>query len=362
MFNGQMLTLARARAGLTQAELARRSGVNQPRLSRLEHELAPATDEEAEALSVALDVPPSFFQRDESHRFFAVPPLFRLRRKVSQRRLDQLNAELVSRAMHLRIYTESVHIAPSLDAPPQMRDEASPEEAAQLLRHLWLLRPGPIPNLTRLIEAAGIFVVEMRVPERDFDGFSFRAPGHPTIIFVREGQPTDRRRFTLAHEIGHLMLHRVAGEKVEEQANAFAAELLMPATEARARLHAGVRLATLRTLKPAWGVSLAFLINRAAQEGFLSAVQKSRMFREMNARGWLQEEPDPLPPETPQLLDRVLRVFTNDLAYSPAEMAAVVHEHPRSLESRYRIGYTPALPSPLDGSVNDAPRPALRVL
>lgn len=75
------------------------------------------------------------------------------------------------------------------------------------------------------------------------------------------------QRFSLAHEIGHLVMHTgVATAEMEAEANQFAAELLMPAETIRKQLRL-VQLRDLGQLKAIWHVSLAALIYRAREIG-----------------------------------------------------------------------------------------------
>ncbi|HVE95889.1 MAG TPA: ImmA/IrrE family metallo-endopeptidase [Pseudonocardiaceae bacterium] len=47
---------------------------------------------------------------------------------------------------------------------------------------------------------------------------------HP-VILINGGPVTDRKRLTLAHELGHLSLHSsIVTAEMEEEANSFAAE------------------------------------------------------------------------------------------------------------------------------------------
>ena len=57
------------------------------------------------------------------------------------------------------------------------------------------------------------------------------------VILINATSPTDRKRLTIAHELGHLVLHSVdVTEELEIEANWFAAEFLMPAEVIRPQL------------------------------------------------------------------------------------------------------------------------------
>src|SRR6218665_1830050 len=87
---------------------------------------------------------------------------------------------------------------------------------------------GPVRNVARWIEFAGVFIVEENFGTQRIDG-TFQWVGDHGIIFINAALPLDRKRLTLAHELGHLVLHtNDLDADVEKQANNFAAEFLIP--------------------------------------------------------------------------------------------------------------------------------------
>jgi Zn-dependent peptidase ImmA (M78 family) len=105
----------------------------------------------------------------------------------------------------------------------------------------------PPVNLDAIVSALGAEVRPLDLAA-DISGILYRQPDRRVIV-VNQNQSEARRRFTIAHEIGHLVLHKgeevhvdagfrinlrdprsATAEDVEEiEANAFAANLLMPA-------------------------------------------------------------------------------------------------------------------------------------
>jgi Zn-dependent peptidase ImmA (M78 family)/DNA-binding XRE family transcriptional regulator len=340
MLNRDMLLLARARERVTQARLAALTGIPQGTISKIEHGLRAPTVGELASIATALSVPTSFLTLSTEHRFLDVPTLFRVKSStVSKAAIDQLNAEMLVRARHLKSLLQSAEISPKLPLPTSVDDEA-PETAAQRVRNLWLVRPGPIRNLTALCEAAGLFVIELDTDVPGFDGAMFRGPDLPTIIFVRHGQPADRRRATIAHELGHYLLHNIVvpSKAVEREAYRFAQELLTPAAEIRRRFGPSPDLAWLRQLKREWHVSISFLIMRAASVGAITDRKKTSMFQSLSMLGWRTTEPEELPAEVPTLFANTLRFVCESLQYSADELARVFHELPARVSSVYGIG------------------------
>jgi Zn-dependent peptidase ImmA (M78 family) len=144
--------------------------------------------------------------------------------------------------------------------------------------------------------------------EEDFgtariDGMSQWIDDHP-VMLINSAAPTDRKRLTLAHELGHLLLHNgFATEDPEREANEFASEFLMPGHVIRPDLRPAT-LGRLRDLKRVWGVSMQALYERAYNLKLVTTAERVSFYKSMNARGWKTSEPDSelLEPETPQLV------------------------------------------------------------
>jgi len=112
-------------------------------------------------------------------------------------------------------------------------------EAAALCRKKLDLKPvEPIYDICGLLENAGVKVRQLSMASDSFFGLSIAGnDGGPAIIVnAWERIPVERRIFSAAHELGHLMLHRDAFDvsqteenKIEEkEADLFAGHFLMP--------------------------------------------------------------------------------------------------------------------------------------
>ena len=103
---------------------------------------------------------------------------------------------------------------------------------AQSIRQLWLLPRGPVDDVTSLLETAGVIVIGFDFGTDLCDGFSQHGSDNlPPIIFTNTRQPKDRLRFSLVHELGHIVMHRLPNPNMEAEANRFAAEFLMPTSD-----------------------------------------------------------------------------------------------------------------------------------
>lgn len=184
--------------------------------------------------------------------------------------------------------------------------ETPPQAAALMVRAQWRLPAGPVRHLIRWLEAAGCLVFEEDFGTARVDGVSQWVGDHP-VLLVDGLSPTDRKRWTLAHELGHLVPHNgLAVDDPEGEANEFAAEFLMPEHVIRPELR-GLSLGKLHELKQVWGTSMRALVERAAGLGLVGGDDRVELHQTMTARGWKANEPggDRPAPEYPALVDAI---------------------------------------------------------
>lgn len=265
--NPDLLRVARQLRGLQQGDAAQRLGISQAMLSRVENRLSPFAGDLIDRAATVFGMPRTFFVQTDTvlGAPVSVHPMWRKKAAVCAREMDQIVAELNVRLMHMRRLLRAVEIEATYPIPSLPVDEfESVERIAALARAQWQMPAGPIHNLTRALEAAGIVVVHSDMAGSAVDGVTFSAPGLPPLIVLNGNQPADRMRFTLAHELGHLVMHRTQPtQQMEEQANEFASFFLMPTQDIRPYYSRRIDLRLLAELKPVWRVSMASLLMRA---------------------------------------------------------------------------------------------------
>ncbi len=90
----------------------------------------------------------------------------------------------------------------------------------------------PISDLINILENLGIVIIQIKNLDNrfnDFDGLSEVVNNIPIIVLLDDIKDGARQRFTIAHELGHLLLNIDNGNLDEEKlCNRFASALLMP--------------------------------------------------------------------------------------------------------------------------------------
>jgi Zn-dependent peptidase ImmA (M78 family)/DNA-binding XRE family transcriptional regulator len=320
--NGDMIRLARESREMTQGELAEIIGVSQGLLSKIENGLLPAADDVLSRIGRSLNYPQSFFFQQE--RLFGLPARFHRKLKnVNGKALDRIHADVNIMMIHLDRLRKSVELEDA-DLIPRIDPDEVEGGAATIARHvrdLWQMPKGPIKDLVEIVEAAGGIIVLADFGNDRMDGLGIVRSSLPPVFFLNRNIPMDRLRFTLAHELGHVIMHRIPTEDTEEEAHEFASELLMPASEIAAVLKP-VTLERLATLKLIWKVSIAALLKRAEQLGAINKAQYKYLWGKMGAAGYRVAEPPELelPIEEPRVVTDILQAHLNELGYSPEQL------------------------------------------
>lgn len=321
VFDPARLTQARCLAGLTKAALAAQVGVTPAAVSQWEARTTPPRPDHLLKLAEILDVPVGFFALGRPHaRLDAAAAHFRSLRstRASQRAKAVAFVEQVwelAYALEQRIQLPTIDL-PGFDTHVVADDVPDdPVAAAQLLRRRWNLGHGRIAHLVRTLETRGIVVTTVPFAGDEtarIDAFSTSHLPRPLVVLTPDrANDVFRHRFTAAHELGHLVLHRnaTAGDpRHEHEANVFAAEFLTPAATIADLLPIRVDFHKLDELSRAWGVSIKSLIYRSRELGVISDASARRAYQRLNSlTGVGLFAPEPVtsyPGETASLLSK----------------------------------------------------------
>lgn len=340
VFNADMLDLARGARGLTQAEVAKAAAVSQAMLSKVENRLIQPTPELAERLANALGFPLAFFYQQERAQGF---PHYHHRKRsaLGAKPLAKIHAVINIRRQHIEKLLKSYDL--EVDKPiPKIdldQSEITPSDAARMVREYWMLPRGPVDSVTSVIEAAGGIVVLSDFGTPLLDGISFRAAGMPPIFVMNSEVPGDRYRFSLAHELGHMVLHALPGEdddQMERDADEFAAAFLMPPAEIRPHL-IPPSIEKFGRAKSFWKVSIKSMIRRAKELRLLSPDDYRRLSISYSKAGYSRGEPFPLERETPARVSKMIDFHLHELNYSADDLSKLLLVGEREL----RLAYLP---------------------
>lgn len=336
-FNPRMLVLAREARGYTQGELAARLSVTQGNVSKIESGMLDVSESLLETISEVLEYPVSFFyQTDAVYGYGSACIYHRKRQSVPALVLRKLIAEMnVLRIQVTRLLrgTEVEH-ENKFHRMDIVEFDGNAEHIAKLVRRSWGIHPGPVDDLTAAIEMAGGIVIKCSFGTNKIDAMSQWLPSLPPLFFMNAEAPGDRLRFSLAHEVAHVIMHQVPTNDMETEADRFAAEFLMPEADIRHYLKP-ISLPRLATLKPYWKVSMSALLKRASDLGMITSRQKSYLWTQMGKQGYRLKEPVDIMTEEPSVLEDIIDVHRRELGYTISELSRLVESHEQEFRARY---------------------------
>lgn len=327
IFLGERLRQARLGANFTATDLAERLDVSRQLVSAAEKGKPFGLEKMAQAASL-LGVSIDYF-------YVPIPPAvddiqsainYRSLKRTPEFQKDRADAALAWAKEIVVRFSELLEL-PEVRLPsfePKAPEELSLdeiEERARSTRQFFGLGFGPIDRLVLLLENHGVVIGYADLSE-DMDGVSAWYETGP-IILAKKGSPAVRSRFDIAHELGHLVLHRhllaedvddpARHDLMEKQAHYFAGAFLLP-EEGFAPEAVRVDLDYLLTLKRRWKVSMQAMMMRLDSLGVITKDQLGRFYQNLSRRRWRKEEPldDELPSEIPVLFERASKFLAKE--------------------------------------------------
>lgn len=311
-----MLILAREVRGLSQQELAQHLNMQKAWLSKVENDNLRISEEKLVKIAQLTSFRILFFYK--KNRIIHSPLSFRRRNKVPASVISPLEARMNLACIDICQLTTRLEMVPPKLPHYSLSEDLTPAQAAQQLRQHWKCKEAIIDNLTQLLERMGIFVVSFDFETDRIDSRVLLTENGFPVIFVNKRLKGDRQRFSLAFELGHLVLHTqelIAEERdIQHESNLFAAAFLMPEAAVRKDIKTPVTLLHLGDLKRKWKVSMISLLYRADDLGLMTQSHKQNLIQQFNQMKLRRHEPPHLDiaAEQPELLKNCFRKLVTD--------------------------------------------------
>jgi len=300
------------------------------------------------ALAKALDVSPEYLLSEREIELTGVD--FRKAPHTGVKEERTVEASVLAQVER---YLELEELLPGVEQPWNVpADEVftiacveDAERAADTLRHLWTLGVDPIDSMAELLEDKGIKVIALDLPENVSGSKAFVCRSgckDVPVIVVNRKHNGERQRFTLAHELAHLVLHfsGMGDGEQEKAADRFAGAFLMASSMVTRLLgshRTSISIGELAELKKIFKVSIASLVVRCAQLGILAKAAYSRLWSQIKDMGWNSQsstEPHRLPAEVPQRMERLCLRAVTECVISEARAAELLNVSVRELDRR----------------------------
>jgi len=321
------LKAARLARGLSLSALATACGVSAPTLSRLENGNRQSTSDETAAVAAALHMPIAALCRHlVSERLGLSGFYHRKLSRAGSRSVDQIENQCLLDVVALRELFGMVDLPIPESVLTIHLDEArgDAEQAANMLRLKWNIPRGPIQDVCAVVERGGCFIIHSDFGIPDMDAMYQKVRGVPPLFWVNSRKPLDRVRWSISHELGHLVLHEeepVDNKLAEEQANSFASSFLMPKADFRGDCPMRLGIPELVEMKRRWRCSMAAIARRAWNVGRISEQQYKNIMIEISSRGWRKAEPHPIAAESPHLLASTVKRCLDECQLTEEELA-----------------------------------------
>ena len=300
----ERLKLARKRSGLSLRALSSAMGgiVSAQAIGKYERAEMMPSSTVIIALSEALEVSPSYLLSPSNVSLESVE--FRKLASTRARERASVEGKVLD---HVDRYLQVEEIL-GIDTTRQDGPDGAPyriatledaEEAATLLRIAWNLGGGPIPDMTELLEEHSIKVFKLSLAG-SVDGLSCRVRrvggDDVRVVVCSTEKSLERERFTLAHELGHMVLDIPSTVREEKACQRFAGAFLAPGEElirevGRRRFNFG--FGELIEIKHIFGISAAALVMRLRDLGIITDATLQIIFGGIG-RSWRKDEPHPL--------------------------------------------------------------------
>jgi len=309
----ERIAQARRGAGMSLRDVAGRAGVSAQAVSKYERGLDMPSSGVLLRLAEALGVQVEYFFRPR--RVAVQVAAYRrqapLTRKGEAFVVGQIQdwLERYLAIEEIVLGEEELPFVPPQHVRTEIESIEDAERVADELRRSWDLGTTPIGNLTELLEDKGIKVGIIE-GDPNFDGCTLLTEDGTPVIVIKRGLSGDRQRFTLAHELGHILLKVPPSLDEEQAAHRFAGALLVPASRVRDELGArrtSIQPFELHLLKHKYGLSMQGWVHRAREAGVMTEAKARQHLREWNRQGWRQQEPGTsLPAEQPYRMERLI--------------------------------------------------------
>ena len=317
---GNRIRQARLAAGLTLDALGAQVGVTHTAIQKYEKGTMTPPSSQLLKLARACGIRVEYFFR--THEVELLEPEFRRLSTFGKTAQEALKIKVVNliekRVELLGFFPESpiLQFESPAGLPQHINGPEDLEAFADQVRDAWKLGLNPIGNLTDTLETLGLLVIVADENNPGFSGLTATARTSDgrtyPIVAVSSRWPGDRQRFTLAHELGHLLIAgRLVAETGEEKAcDHFAGAFLAPMAAVVQNLGQNrhhVELRELYALKHAFGLSMAGWLLRAKQCNVITAAAHSSLLKLFSAKGWRKQEPgDPVACEIPRLFEQLV--------------------------------------------------------
>lgn len=298
---------ARIARGYSLGDLSDLIGISSQAISQYELGTSKPSMEIMMRIANTLDFPLSFFKKKKSYNgdFSDSAVYFRSMKSSTKKMKDAYKVRIEWTDEIFRFLCKYIDF-PSVDMPDFAElitddlDNDRIELIAEKVRNYWGLDNKVYFNVVEVLQEKGFVIAKIDLNNKKIDAFSQWYRNTPYIILGTTSTSAVRLRFDLAHELGHLILHRNITQeaisetnilqRIEQEANYFAGAFLLPRKSFSNEVFSS-SLEHFTMLKKRWRVSIQAMIMRAQALNILTDNQARYLFVQINKGGYRTKEP-----------------------------------------------------------------------
>lgn len=276
------LTRARVLRGLSMEELAGMINYSKQAIGHWESGLRVPDSKTLLTIANALDLEIDYFYNDCNVQFSLHNVNYRegmLLTQCQRADIQSLTSSMLSDYLELEMIAKEFIEFQNPIEDLTINNTSDAEKAAKQLRKKWKLGEGPIHNISNLLEKKGIRIIKINFGfNYSHEGLSGWAENHkvPVIVLNTRQQDISRVRFTILHELGHLLLimsEALDLDAIEKMCDAFAGAVLLPSEillQEFGKNRTAISMPELRRIKELYGISIAAIMVRARQTNLIT--------------------------------------------------------------------------------------------
>jgi len=276
-----------------------------------------------DALSVSIDA----LFRETEVQWENICFSYRKRKSITDKKADQITAQVRDYAERYMEIENILAITPDASFRDKyLEKEVHTTEDARMVadavRRDYNLGESPIASLHEFLEGLGVKVIGLDVNTK-FDGVNFVCNEHSFIIYNSRNESAERTRFTIAHELGHLLLEildEVDEDNAEKLCHSFASELLLPQKKLIAILgnkRDRISLVELKRIRQLYGISIEAILYAACEIGIITKERHSQFRKIINSNVKIKDEVAqtvyPPEPDNQRFTSLVYRALSNNV-------------------------------------------------
>ncbi|WP_105956867.1 XRE family transcriptional regulator [Apilactobacillus quenuiae] len=353
-FNGQRLKEARYFNSLTITELANKLNVTKQMVSKYENNKSRPSNLVLFNLVKVLKFPNEFFFQKDSFSENSSGTFYRS--KLTSTQKQKLPSHMIVKS--ISVYAD--YLSKYVDFPKLDRinvdinnDYIDYEHFSFMLRKHWKLNQNPINNFMDLLETHGFINAVLPKSMDKVDAFSNYENINDYIYYIivtKKYTSFYRQQFSLAHELGHWLLHSddtdpesLDNEEYrdkEKQANKFASAFLLPRNGFINSVKdlKYINLDSIIRLKAYWNVSMAAIIYRMYSLNLINTKDYLKLQRSMSYKGYRKIEPldNDKPISSPTSLKYATELLVDNNILNPIQI-------PYEIKQFYNFSLLPSL-------------------